>query len=147
MSKPTTIRMAPWVIAAIALAALAFLGMSSYFFFSGDSYVLRYVGMVVAAFALAATADAVASRIVLDGETMHVISLMRRRSFPRSEFAYAKVEGGAVVLKRKEGGWVILPGTGQEAITVRNTLHAWITAPAKAEHYVQLSDSPPAPRA
>lgn len=139
--------MAPWVIAAIAASAAAFLGMSSYFFFSGDSYVLRYVGMVVAAFALAATADAVASRIVLDGETMHVISLMRRRSFPRSEFAYATVEGGAVVLKRKEGGWVILPGTGQEVITVRNTLHAWITAPAKAEHYVQLSDSPPAPRA
>lgn len=138
--------MAPWVIAAIGAAALAFLGMSSYFFFYGDSYLLRYVGMAVAAFALAATADAVASRIVLDGETMHVISLMRRRSFPRSEFAYAKVEGGAVALKRKEGGWLILPGTGQDALSVCNTIHAWITAPAKAEHYLQLSDSPPTPR-
>lgn len=119
--------MAPWVIAVIALAALSFLGMSSYLFFYGDSYLLRYVGMAVAAFALAATADAIASRIVLDGETMHVISLMRRRSFPRSEFAYAKVEGGAVALKRKEGGWVILPGTGQNALSVRDTIHAWIT--------------------
>lgn len=125
--RPTTIRMAPWVIAAIALAALSFLGMSSYFFFYGDSYLLRYAGMVVTAFALAATADAIASRIVLDGETLHVISLMRRRSFPRSEFTYAKVEGGAVVLKRKEGGWVILPGTGQDALSVSNTIHAWIT--------------------
>lgn len=139
--------MAPWVIAAIAFAALSFLGMSSYFFFYGTSYLLRYVGMAVAAFALAATADAIASRIVLDGETMHVVSLMRRRSFPRSEFAYAKVEGGAVVLKRKDGGWVILPGTGQDAVSVRNTIHAWITGPAKAEHYLQLSDSRPAPRA
>jgi hypothetical protein len=139
--------MAPWVIGAIALAALSFLGMSSYFFFYGDSYLLRYVGMAAAAFALAATADAIASRIVLDGETMYVISLMHRRSFPRSEFAYAKVEGGAVALKRKEGGWVILPGTGQDALSVRNTVHAWITRPAKAEHYIQLSDSPPAPRA
>jgi len=122
----TTIRMAPWVIGAIALAALSFLGMSSYFFFYGDSYLLRYFGMAVAAFALAATADAIASRIVLDGDTMHVISLMRRRSFPRSEFVYAKVEGGAVALKRKDGGWVILPGTGQDALSVRNTIDAWI---------------------
>ena len=119
--------MAPWVIALICLAALSFLGMSSYFFFYGDSYLLRYFGMAMTAFALAATADAIASRIVLDGDTMHVNSLMRRRSFPRSEFVSANVDGGAVVLKRREGGWVILPGTGQNALSVRNTIHAWIT--------------------
>lgn len=123
----TTIRMAPWVIAALAVAALSFLGVSSYFFFYGDSYVLRYFGMVVAAFALAATADAIASRIVLDGDTLHVISLMRRRSFPRSEFSYAKVDRGAVALKRKEGGWIILPGTGRDAAAVGHAIHAWIT--------------------
>ena len=129
MNKPVTIRMAPWVIAAIALAALSFLGMSSYFFFYGDSYLLRYAGMALAAFAIAAAADAAASRIVLDGDTMHVVSLMRRRSFPRSEFVSAQVDRGVVVLKRREGGWVILPGTGQSVIAVRTTLHAWITRP------------------
>ena len=101
--------------------------MSSYFYFYGDSYLLRYLGMVVAAFALAAAADALASKIVLDGDTMHVNSLMRRRSFPRSEFVSAQVDQGVVVLKRREGGWLIMPGTGQDTLSVRNTLHAWVT--------------------
>ncbi len=121
--------MAPWVIGAIGLAALSFLGMSSYFFFYGDSYLLRYAGMALAAFAMAAAADAAAAKIVLDDDTLHVVSLMRRRSFPRSEFEAAKIDGAVVVLKRKEGGWVILPGTGQNALSVRNTIHAWIVRP------------------
>ncbi len=121
--------MAPWVIGAIGLAALSFLGMSSYFFFYGDSYLLRYAGMALAAFAMAAAADAAAAKIVLDDDTLHVVSLMRRRSFPRSEFISAQVDGGAVALKRRGGGWVILPGTGQNALSVRNTIHAWIVRP------------------
>ncbi|PHY11042.1 MAG: hypothetical protein CK533_06055 [Acidobacterium sp.] len=124
---PITIRMASWVLAAIGAAALAFLGMSSYFFFYGDSYLLRYAGMVVAAFAIAAAADAIASKIVLEPDTMHVVSLMRRRSFPRVEFVSAQVDQGVVVLKRREGGWLIMPGTGQDLLSVRNTLHAWVT--------------------
>jgi len=127
MGKPVTIRMAPWVIAAICMAALSFLGMSAYFYFYGSSYLMRYMGMALAAFAIAAAADAAASRIVLEDETLHVNSLMRRRSFPRSDFVSAQVDGGAVVLKRREGGWVILPGTGQDAQSVRNTIHAWVT--------------------
>ena len=124
--KPTTIRMAPWVLAAIGASAAAFLGMSSYFFFYGDSYLLRYAGMAAAAFALAATADALFSRIVLDGDTMYVNSLMKRRSFPRGDFLYAKVERGVVALRRKEGGWLLLPGTGHDLLSVRNTVDAWI---------------------
>lgn len=124
--KPTTIRMAPSVIGALCLAALSLLGMSWYFFFSGDSYLLRYAGAALAALAIAAAADAVASKIVLDGDTMLIVSLMRRRQFRRSEFVSVQVEGGAVVLKRSEGGWVILPGTGQNAQSVRDTVDAWI---------------------
>lgn len=126
MSKPTTIRMAPWVLAAIGASAAAFLGMSSYFFFYGDSYLLRYAGMAAAAFALAATADAIASRIVLDGDTLYVNSLMKRRSFHRGDFLYAKVERGVVALRRKEGGWLLLPGTGHDVLSVRNRIDAWI---------------------
>lgn len=126
VSKPTTIRMAPWVLTAIAASAAAFLGMSSYFFFYGDSYLLRYAGMAAAAFALAATADALFSRIVLDGDTMYVHSLMKRRSFPRGEFMYAKVERGVVALRRKDGGWLLMPGTGNDVLWVRNMIDAWI---------------------
>lgn len=124
--KPVTIRMAPWVLAAVCAAAVAFLAMSSYFYFYGESYLLRYAGMALAAFAIAAAADAIASRIVLDGETMHVNSLMRRRVFPRSDFVAAQVSSGTVVLKRKAGGWLIMPGTGHDALSVCDTLDAWI---------------------
>ncbi len=119
--------MAPWVIGAIWLAALAFLGMSSYFFFYGDSYLLRYVGMAVTAFAMTAAVETSGSKIVLDGDTMQVGSLMRRRSFQRAEFEAAKIDRGVVVLRRKAGGWMILPGTGRDALEVRNTVHNWIT--------------------
>lgn len=118
--------MAPWAITAICAAAVVFLALSSYFYFYGDSYVLRYAGMFIAAFAIAAAADAVASRIVLDGDTMHVNSLMRRRVFPRADFVAAQVSGGTVVLKRKAGGWLIMPGTGHNALSVQSTLDAWI---------------------
>lgn len=118
--------MAPWVLAAIAASAAAFLGMSSYFFFYGDSYLLRYAGMAAAAFALAATADALFSRIVLADDTMHVNSLMKRRSFARADFLYAKVERGVVALRRRDGGWLLLPGTGHDPLLIRNRIDAWI---------------------
>lgn len=118
--------MAPWVIGAILIAAAFFLGLAAYFFFFGDSYLLRVAGAAVAAFAIAAALDAVAAKIVLESETLLVVSLFRRRSFPRSEFESAKVDGGVVVLKRKDGAWVVLPGTGQNALAVKNALHAWI---------------------
>jgi hypothetical protein len=135
--------MAPWVIAAIGGAALVFLAGSSYFFFLGDSYLLRYGGMAAAAFALAITIDASASKIVMDDESIHISSLTRRRSFPRSHFVSATADGGAVALKLKSGGWLILPNTGHNALRIRNIVDAWIRRSPEAP----LSDSSPAPRA
>lgn len=130
MDKPVTIRMAPWVLTAICAAAVAFVAMSSYFFFYGTSYLMRYFGTAIAGFAIAAAADAIASKIVLDGDTMRINSLMRRRSFPRSDFVAVQLNGGAVVLKRREGGWLILPGTGNNASWMRDLLDAWLKRPA-----------------
>ena len=135
--------MAPWVILAIGGAALIFLAGSSYFFFQGDSYLLRYGGMAVAAFALAITIDAIASKIVMDDDSIHISSLTRRRSFPRSDFVSATADGGAVALKLKAGGWLILPNTGHNALRIRNIVDAWIRRSPEAS----LSDSSPAPRA
>ncbi|HEX4913193.1 MAG TPA: hypothetical protein VFV51_04505, partial [Vicinamibacterales bacterium] len=64
--------------------------------------------------------------IVLTGHDIQVISLVRKRVYPRAEFESAKVDGGAVCLKRRDGGWLILPGTGVNALSVRNTIDAWI---------------------
>ena len=120
------IRMAPWVIIAIAVAALFFFGAAAYFYFYGDSYLMHIGGAAMAAFAIAALLDAAASKIVLDPETLLIISLFRRRAFARTDFESAKVDGGVVVLKRTDGAWLILPGTGHNALSVRNRIHAWI---------------------
>lgn len=119
--------MAPWVMGITWLAALCFLGMSAYFFFYGDSYLLRYAGLAITAFALTAAVETTGSKIELDGDTMRVGSMMRQRSFQRSEFEAAQIDRGVVVLKRKAGGWLVLPGTGRDARAVRHTIHAWIT--------------------
>jgi hypothetical protein len=132
--------MAPWVIGAIGTAAVFFFGLAYYFYFHGDSYLMHISGAAIAAFAIAALLDAAASKIVLDPETLLVISLFRRRAFARTDFISAKVDGGVVVLKRKDGAWVILPGTGHDALAIRNRIDAWIKNDPHA------TDLPPTPR-
>ena len=128
---------------AIGGAALIFLTGSSYFFFQGDSYLLRYGGMVFAAFALAVAIDAATAKIVMDDDTIHISSLTRKRAFPRADFVSATAERGAVALKLKAGGWLILPNTGHDALRIRNIVDAWIRRTPE----VPFSDLPPAPRA
>jgi hypothetical protein len=118
--------MAPWVLFAIGGTAVAFLIGSSYFFFQGDSYLLRYGGMAMTAFAFAITLDAITAKIVMEDETIRITSLTRKRAFPRSDFVSATAEGGAVALKLKAGGWLILPNTGHDALRIRNIVDAWI---------------------
>lgn len=127
MSGPGVVfRMAPWVIAVILASALFFLGFAWYLYMYGDSFFLRVTSAAMAAFALTATLDALFSRIVLEPEMLLVISLFRRRAFARSDFDGAKSDGGAVVLKRKDGAWLVLPNTGNNALAMCNTIHAWI---------------------
>jgi hypothetical protein len=135
--------MAPWVILAIGGTAVVLLAASSYFFFQGQSYVMRYGGMIMAALALAITIDAITAKIVLDDETIHITSLTRKRAFPRSDFVSATAERGAVALRLKTGGWLILPNTGHDALRIRNIVDAWIRRTPEAP----FSDLPPAPRA
>jgi hypothetical protein len=70
--------------------------------------------------------DTFVSKIILEEDRIHIVSIARRRSFPRSDFESAKVEGGHVCLKRLDGKWLVLPGTGSNALSQRNTIHAWI---------------------
>lgn len=119
-------RMAPWVIALILASALSLVWFAWYLFIYGDSFFLRVTSSAMAAFALAATLDALFSRLVLEPETLLVFSLFRRRAFARSDFEGAKVDGGVVVLKRKDGAWLVLPNTGGNALAMRNSIDAWI---------------------
>ena len=65
-------------------------------------------------------------RSTFHSEEIQVISLVRTRTYPRANLESAKVEGGVVVLKKREGGWLALPSTGVNSLSVRNTMHAWI---------------------
>ena len=57
---------------------------------------------------------------------LSAIALVRTRRYPRADLESAKVDGGAVCLKKRDGGWLVLPDTGRNTLAVRNTIHAWI---------------------
>ena len=113
------------VIVSAALIAVA----GVYYARWGHTLLLQGAGIAGILFAVAAVADVFVSRIVLDDEALHVISLVHKHSYRRAEFEYVKVDGGQVALKKRDGEWVVLPGTGAGALAVRNTLDAWIRRP------------------
>lgn len=117
--------MAPWTIGLSAVAAALFL-TAAYYLGSSPSLAWRVGAPLLALFGVAGLLDTLVSRIVLDAEELIVISLVRRRRYPRASFVGAKVDGGGVFLQRHDGGWLSLPSTGHNALAVRNTIHAWI---------------------
>lgn len=117
------------ITATVAAVLIAMAG--GYYVAAGHTLLLKGAGVAGILFAVAAFADAFVSRIVLDDEALHIISLVHRRTFPRGEFVSAKVDGGQVALRKRDGGWVLLPGTGANALAIRNTVQAWITGSMK----------------
>ena len=117
------------VTATVAAALIAMAG--GFYVAEGDTLLLKGAGVAGILFAAAAFADTFVSRIVLDDDALHIISLVHRRTFPRAEFVSVKVDGGQVALRKRDGEWVLLPGTGANALAVRNTVHAWITGGIK----------------
>ncbi len=99
-------------------------------FLTGGSLLYRAVGAFLLVFGVAGFIDVLVSRIVLDEREIRVISLLRARRYPRADFESAKVDGGAVCLKRRDGGWLVLPDTGRNSLAVRNTVHAWLKSSA-----------------
>jgi hypothetical protein len=120
------LRTALWYRITATLSAALIAVAGAYYIVGGYTLLLQGAGLAGVLFALAALADAFVSRIVVDDDALHVISLVHRRRYPRAEFESVKVDGGQVALKRHDGGWVVLPGTGANVLAVRNTLHAWI---------------------
>ena len=123
---PRVFRMATWYRVSSAFAAIAICGCGIYYVTNGAALWQRAGGAALIAFGLAAFLDVLVSRIVLTAEEIQVISLVRTRTYPRADLESAKVEGGVVVLKKRDGGWLALPSTGVNSLSVRNTLHAWI---------------------
>ena len=110
------------------VSALLIAAAGVYFLVRGTTRLHQAGGLVAIVFGIAAFLDVMLSRIVLDDDAIHILSLVRRRSYRRTDFESAKVDGGVVVLKRRAGGWLKLPDTGANSLSVRNTVHAWITA-------------------
>ena len=98
----------------------------AYFVVFGAHLLYRFSGVALIAFGIGGLIDTFVSRIILDEDSLRVVSLVRRRTYSRDEFESAKVDGGQVVLNRKDGTWLKLPGTGANSLSVRNTIHAWI---------------------
>ena len=98
----------------------------AYFVVFGAHLLYRFSGVALIGFGIGGLIDTFVSRIILEEDSLRVVSLVRRRTYPRSDFESAKVDGGHVVLMRKDGHWLGLPGTGANSLSVRNTIHAWI---------------------
>lgn len=120
--------MARWYQIFSVVATLMLCAAGTYYFVSGTNIWYRAGGMAFIVFGLAAFADVLVSRIILEQDAIHLVSLVRKRSYPRADFESAKVDGGAVCLKRRQGGWLVLPGTGTNVLSMRNTIDAWIKA-------------------
>ena len=125
------LRTSRWYRVTATIAAVLIAVAGGFYAAFGETMLLKGAGVAGILFAAAAFADALVSRIVLDDEALHIISLVHHHTHPRSEFVSAKVDGGQVALKKRDGGWVLLPGTGANALGVRNTVHAWIAGGMK----------------
>ena len=121
------LRTARWYRILSAFATLAIGSAGSFYIVNGTAAWQKIGGAALVAFGVAGFLDVLVSRIVLDLDSIHVISLVNKQTYSRADFESAKVDGGAVCLKRRDGGWLVLPGTGANALSVRNTIHAWIT--------------------
>ena len=119
-------RTATWYRVLSAFATIAIGGAGTYYLMIGPALWQRGGGVALIIFGLAGFLDVLISRIVLTADHLEVISLVRKRTYSRSDFESAKVEGGVVYLNTRDGGWLALPGTGVNALGVRNTMHAWI---------------------
>jgi len=126
MGAPTVFRMTGWFKIASAIATILLAAAGGSLFFNGDAALYRGAGVALLVFGAIGFADTLLSRMVLDDDGIEIVSLVRRTRYSRDEFESAKVDGGIVVLKRRDGGWVKLPDTGRNSLAVRNTVHAWI---------------------
>ena len=123
---PRVFRTATWYRVFSAFATIAIGGAGTYYLMNGTAPWQRSGGVALIIFGLAGFLDVLISRIVLTADDIQVISLVRKRTYQRSDLESAKVDGGAVVLMRRDGGWLMLPSTGANSLSVRNTIHAWI---------------------
>jgi hypothetical protein len=128
LATPRIFRTTRWYRMIATVASLLIAAAGLYYVMWGSTRWYQAGGAAAILFGLAAFADVLVSRIVLADEAIHIVSLVRRRSYPRTDFESAKVDGSAVAMKRRDGGWVVLPSTGHNALAVRNTVHAWIKA-------------------
>jgi len=94
----------------------------------GDLEGFRYESIAlwcIAVFFAIGTLDSRTTKVVLDIDTLEIISNFRRKVIPRSELVRVVSEKGTpIALERKAGGWVKLPGTVSGLHP--NKIRAWL---------------------
>lgn len=123
---PRVFRMAGWVTIFTTVASVLVVAAGVYPLVVERSPWYHALGVFLIVFGISGFLDIIVSRIVIDEHEIHLISLVRHRRYPRTDFESAKVDGGTVSLKKRAGGWLVLPDTGRNTLAVRNTIHAWI---------------------
>jgi hypothetical protein len=92
---------------------------------------LTDLGLIaIGVFGIIAVADALRSRIVLDDDSIQIISLFRKRAIPRADIlSVTWAAGYGVIVKLQGGGRVKIPSTGHNIQGQANTFRAWLNRP------------------
>lgn len=83
--------------------------------------------LLLAAISVLGTADALRSRVAIDGTQLEVTRNLQRRIYPREAFAEVHVEKGVpVTLTLRAGGVLRLPEVGPSPAAVARALRRWL---------------------
>ncbi|HUG53464.1 MAG TPA: hypothetical protein VMR21_07680 [Vicinamibacteria bacterium] len=123
------IRTAPWVIVLTGVAALASAGAAAVLLGRQGTSPGNLVLALLAALLTVASLDAAVTRLEMEGDALHVVSLFRRRKYVRSGVVKAaRACGSGVGLRLSDGSWVRLPELGRSSRGLAHSLRAWLQA-------------------
>ena len=124
-SKDLVFRTAPW-LTALCLAFTLFCLVMGISFYRNNGFDLWTFGYIVLfVIGVAGTADCLVSKAILSEDSLTVIALQGRDSYPREDIESVVAEKGCpATLKMQDGSWVKLT-KGSASINV-TSLRKWL---------------------
>jgi len=124
--KNKVIRAARWYKITVLVTTALFFGVTFALLYTQGLSWIAPIFLSFPVIGILAVYEVISSRVVLDDNSIEVVSLLKRRSFQRSQVAAVKSEGGRVFLEIEGGGRVMLPELGRRSISMSNTIRAWL---------------------
>jgi hypothetical protein len=124
--KNKVIRAARWYKISVLAATTLFFGVACALLYTQGLSRTAAISLLFPVAGVLAVYEVFSSRVVLGDNSIDVVSLLKRRSFERSQVAAVKSEGGRVFVEVKGGGRVTLPELGRRSLSMSNSIRAWL---------------------